>query len=78
MNTIDNVKFVRLWVEAVNKSTDLTHVADKMEMSLQSVYAKANVLRSKGVMLPKMKRKQATGTVEELNALIERNLIVKA
>ena len=77
MNTINNIKFVNTWVDAVNRSAGVKAVASKLDISIETASAKANALRKKGVELPAMPRKRDDNDIEMLNSLIESKLVVK-
>lgn len=77
MNTINNIKFVNTWVDAVNRSAGVKTVAQKLDISVTAASQKANVLRRKGVELPAMPRKRDDNDIELLNSLIERKLEVQ-
>lgn len=64
--TINNREFVRTWM----KFGSASQVASKMNLSLPSVYTKANNLRKKGVNLPPSAHNQNQDTVDDLNKII--------
>lgn len=74
--TINNIKFVNAWVDAVNKSAGVKSVAEKLNLDIKQTSAKANALRKKGVNLPDMPRVRDDNNVDTLNAIIERKLEV--
>jgi len=76
--TINNIKFVNAWVDAVNRSAGVKSVAQKLDIDIKQASAKANVLRRKGVNLPEMPRVWDQNNVETLNSIIERKLKVEA
>lgn len=77
VKSINNIKFVNVWVDAVNRGAGVKAVAEKMDMSVQNVSAKATGLRAKGVNLPKMPIKRDDNDIELLNNLIKRKTLVR-
>lgn len=69
---MNNRTFVLAWVEAYKKKTGVPSVASKLNLSVSTVSARANYLRTQGVNLPKMpKRQRLDMSIEDLNQLIE-------
>ncbi len=71
--TVSQTDFVRTWVEVHKSGGTLDDVSTKLAMNKNSVQARANTYKKKGINLPKLSRATRTKRidVDELNALIE-------
>lgn len=65
---VDSYEFTKVWMT----SQTLDDVCERLEMTKQQAYSKANTLRKRGVKLPRMSRRLDKNSTEELNKLVER------